>query len=200
MKEFWNDRYKNEAYAYGTAPNDFLKENFQYFPSNARILTLAEGEGRNAVFLAVQGHEVSAVDQSEYGRDKALTLAAKNNAAIDYQIGDLNDYAMGAESWDGIVSISAHTPPATRKKVLSAVKEALKPGGVFLLEGYNKAQLHLGTGGPKEADMLFSLTELNEAFPGFEILHAMDLVREIQEGEYHSGKSSVVQFIARKNG
>lgn len=198
MKEFWNERYNNEEYAYGTAPNDFLQENIHHFPPQSRILSLAEGEGRNAVFLASKGFDVSAVDQSEVGQAKALKLAGTQGLAIQYQIGDLNDYDMGASKWDGIISISAHTPSAVRKRVLSAVKAALKPGGIFLLEGYNAEQLNYGTGGPKDKDMLFSLDELKAAFSGFTILRAENLIRDISEGSYHSGKSSVVQFIARK--
>lgn len=198
MKEFWNERYSEETYAYGTNPNDFLKENIRLFAPQANILCLAEGEGRNAVFLAANGCNVSAVDQSDVGKVKALKLAEQQNVSIDYNIGDLGSYDMGQEKWDGIVSIWAHTPSSMRRYVFSAIKAGLKPGGIFLLEGYNIQQLEYKTGGPKEADMFFSLEELKEVFSGYEILHAANKIRDIEEGAYHAGASSVVQFVARR--
>lgn len=198
MKEFWNERYSHEAYAFGTSPNDFLTASVNLFSQPSRILCLAEGEGRNAVFLALEGHEVYAVDQSEAGKAKALKLAKEHGVSIHYQIGDLSQYDMGIGAWDGIISISAHTPSVLRKHILTSAKHALKPGGIFLLEGYNAEQLRYGTGGPKDEDMLFSLDELNAAFCDCTILHAKNTIRDIQEGLYHSGKSSVTQFIARK--
>jgi 2-polyprenyl-3-methyl-5-hydroxy-6-metoxy-1,4-benzoquinol methylase len=198
MKEFWNERYSEENYVYGEEPNDFLKEHIQIFPKEAKILCLADGEGRNGVFLASNGFDVSSVDLSEAGKSKALKLAGKKGVAIDYDIADLNDYDMGVAKWDGIISIFSHTPSAVRRRVLSAVKQALKPGGIFLLEGYNAGQLKYGTGGPKDEDMLFSLDELKTAFSDCKILRAENLVRDVNEGAYHWGESSVVQFIVQK--
>lgn len=198
MKEFWNERYSEEQYVYGEEPNDFLAANIHLFVPGASILCLADGEGRNGVFLATKGFEVSAVDQSETGRQKALKLAEKKGVSIHYEIGDLNDYDMRTGKWDAIVSIFAHTPSPVRSRILKAVKEGLKPGGIFLLEGYNPRQLEYGTGGPKDEDMLFKLDELKASFADCTILRAEDLVRDIQEGAYHWGTSSVTQFIVRK--
>lgn len=198
MKEFWNERYSEEGYVYGEAPNDFLEEQVHLFREKGNILCLADGEGRNGVFLAAKGFHVVSVDQSEIGRQKALALAEKNSVSIKYDIGDLNDYDMGQDEWDGIVSIFAHTPSPVRARVLKAVKTALKPGGIFLLEGYNAKQLEYNTGGPKDPDMLYSLDELKAAFDDCTILHAGNIERNIQESAYHWGISSVVQFIVRK--
>lgn len=196
--DFWDERYGKDEFAYGETPNNFLAENYQYFPEGGKILCLAEGEGRNAVFLAKQGFRVTAVDQSAAGQKKALQLAEKNQVNIDYELGDLNDYDLGEEKWDAIVSISAHTPPATRERLHKAIIKGLKPGGIFLLEGYNKQQLNYNSGGPKNEDMLFSLEELQNDFAEFTLLHAQNRLREVNEGVYHNGIASVTQIIAKK--
>lgn len=197
-KEFWNDRYSDNKYVYGEKPNDFLVESLEYFKDGSNILCIAEGEGRNAVFLATKGFNVTAVDQSSAGREKALNLAQKNNVHINYEVADLRNYNFGENIWDVIISIFAHTPYDVREHVHSSVKKALKEKGIFLLEGYNLKQLQYKTGGPKNEDMLFSKENLESDFAGFEILLSQDFIRHINEGEFHNGDSSVTQFIARK--
>ncbi|MCH2037684.1 MAG: methyltransferase domain-containing protein, partial [Rickettsiales bacterium] len=156
------------------------------------------GEGRNAVFLASQGFSVSAIDQSEVGQQKAKKLAEQENVTFAYDVVDISDYDMGHDKWDGIVAIFAHTEPDVRQKMIQGAKDGLKIGGVFLLEGYNKEQLTYGSGGPKEHYKMFSLAELKDAFNDFIIIKAENTIRDIHEGEYHDGTSSVVQFIAKK--
>lgn len=195
---FWNGRFGGEDYAYGTQPNDFLRENASLFRPGNAILSLAEGEGRNAVFLAAQGCKVRGVDFSQSGRTKALQLAERQGVTIGYDLADLTTYDMGEAVWDGVISIFCHLPDVHRPHLFQSIRRGLKPGGVLLLESYNQKQLGFGTGGPKDAAMLPSLDELKAAFAGFELLRAEDTVREIQEGALHSGKSSVTQFLARK--
>jgi len=195
---FWNDRYGEADYVYGIRPNDFLRENAALLDPGGAVLSLAEGEGRNAVFLARQGYKVQGVDFSQAGRNKALQLAGRFRVEIAYDVADLATYPMGEAKWDGIVSIFCHLSEEHRPGLFQSVKRALKPGGVLLLEAYNKKQLAYGTGGPKDAAQLLSLAELTLAFEGFEIVRAEDAEREIQEGPFHNGRGSVTQFIARK--
>ncbi|MCC7339941.1 MAG: class I SAM-dependent methyltransferase [Bryobacterales bacterium] len=196
--DFWNERYKGEDYAYGSEPNDFLREHASIFGESARVLSLGEGEGRNAVFLAQRGLRARGLDFSEEGQRKALRLAKARGVTIEYELADLGHYEMKEGIWDGVVSVFCHPPEKERPELFRSVISGLKPGGVFLLESYNKAQLALGTGGPKDAACLLSREELEDAFRGFEILLSRDLVRTIKEGSHHDGTSSVTQFIARK--
>jgi SAM-dependent methyltransferase len=197
---FWDERYKSDAYLYGAEPNDFLREHADLFRPGGRVLSLAEGEGRNAVFLAEQGCAVHGVDFSFEGQAKALDLAKARGVAIDYLLADLTCYDMGDGRWDAVVSIFCHLASRDRPPLYSAIRTALKPGGIFLLEGYNSGQLSYSTGGPTDADYLTSLDLLIEAFDGFEIVLARDVVHDIREGLGHTGSGSVTQFIVRKPG
>ena len=196
----WDQRYNNEEFAYGTEPNDFLKSEFAQIPKGGKVLCLAEGEGRNAVFLAKQGYEVTAVDQSPVGLVKATKFAAQNGVEISTVVADLNDYDLGENCWDGIVSIAAHVPPALRQKLHKQVVKALTDKGVFLLEAYTEKQLKMdGVGGPPNKELLMSLNELKEELSGLEFVIGQEVERHISEGQYHQGESAVVQVVARKS-
>jgi SAM-dependent methyltransferase len=196
--EYWDERYRDEAYFYGFSPNDFLREHAGLFEAGDRVLSLAEGEGRNAVFLAQRGCQVRGVDFSARGYEKAMRLAQQQGVAIEYDVADLTLYDMGEAKWDGVVSIFCHLSESDRLALYRSIRRGLKPGGVFLLESYNKKQLDYGTGGPKEVSHLVSLGDLTGAFDRFEIVLTQDIVRDVQEGTRHSGAGSVTQFIARK--
>jgi 2-polyprenyl-3-methyl-5-hydroxy-6-metoxy-1,4-benzoquinol methylase len=198
--EYWDQRYRGEAYFYGFRPNDFLREHAGLFQAGDRVLSLAEGEGRNAVFLAQHGCQVRGVDFSAQGYKKALELAQQQGVSIEYDVADLTRYDMGEAKWDGVVSIFCHLSESDRPALYRSIKRGLKPGGIFLLESYNKKQLEYGTGGPKDAFHLVSLTDLTGAFDGFEIVLARDIVRDVQEGTHHNGAGAVTQFIGRKAG
>lgn len=199
-KDFWNARYEQADYMYGTAPNDFLAASLPHFPDKARVLCLAEGEGRNAVFLAKQGFDVHAFDISDAGQAKANRLAQEHGVPLTYTVCDVNDFDFGQDQWDAIVSISAHTDPDTRRKTLKKALAGLKQGGIFLLEAYHPNQIEQGynTGGPKQTDWLVTLAELQEAFAGQNIRHQAALEREVHEGQHHTGKAFVTQFICAK--
>ena len=197
-QDFWNERYKEKEYIYGLNPNDFLAQNIKNLKSEGKLLCLAEGEGRNSVYLAKLGFEVEAVDFSLEAKNKALELARKNNVLIKYTVADLNKFDFGKNCFDAIISISAHTNSNLRKKIFSQVKTSLKKGGIFLLEGYNKSQINRNTGGPKDIDMLFAKNELEENFKDFKILHCHELTRNVVEGSYHNGEADVLQFIGKK--
>jgi SAM-dependent methyltransferase len=193
----WDERYSEEGFAFGDQPNDFLVE---VEPSLAKgdTLMLGDGDGRNGVWMAQQGHRVTSIDLSSVGVAKAKQLASHRGTTIDARVGDLETFDMGNESWDNIVSIFCHVPPAIRRSVHNNAKVALRPGGRFVLESYNAANIGRGVGGPQSADLTVELEELEADFAGWrlEIHRAID--RNIVEGEYHSGHSSTVQFVAVK--
>jgi SAM-dependent methyltransferase len=194
----WNQRYLVQEYVYGTAPNQFLETSSKLLKAPARVLCLAAGEGRNAVFLAKQGHHVLAVDQSQVGLDKAIELAKKQGTAIETEARDLADFEIEPGGFDAIISIFCHTPAPLRRALHRRVINGLKPGGLFLLEAFTPAQLELGTGGPRKLELLMSLSELREELIGLEFIQSQELLRDVTEGSLHKGEAAVVQVIGRK--
>lgn len=197
----WDKRYSEEGFAYGVEPNDFLKAHYSQIPKGGKVLCLAEGEGINAVFLAKQGFSVTAMDQSAVGLEKAQAWAAKNGVEISTVIADLNDYDLGVEAWDGIVSIFAHVPLTLRQKLHKQVVRALKKNALFILEAYTPAHIEMeGVGGPPAAqiDMFMSLAGLHNELSGLNFVIGLEVEREISEGQYHQGKGAVVQVMACK--
>jgi SAM-dependent methyltransferase len=197
MNTDWDMRYREPGYAYGRAPNDFIVAVTASIP-RGRILSLAEGEGRNAVYLASLGCRVTAVDSSSAGLRKAEALAAERGVAITAIVADLGHFRILPEHWDGIVSCYCHIPSSIRQALHRAVVRGLKPGGVFVLEAFSKQQLAYNSGGPQDADLLMSLVELKRELTGLEFIRAATLEREVQEGSRHTGLASVVQILARK--
>ena len=201
----WDSRYSEEGYAYGVHPNDFLKATWSSLrlPKNSKCLVLAEGQGRNAIFLAEQGMEVTAIDSSKVGLDKAQNLAAQRGVEIKTIQADLAEYDFHGtkNNWDAVVMIFGHFPPPIRTRVLDAIPEILRPGGYFLTECYTPAQLEYKTGGPLDAALMYS-RELFESCFGqkkrLDTLRNEELVRDVVEGKYHTGKAAVVQFIGQK--
>jgi SAM-dependent methyltransferase len=198
MKEFWDERYGESAFVYGVEPNEFLVSAAPWLPAGAEILSLGEGEGRNALFLAKAGHQVTAVDQSDVGLAKAARLAREAGCSVDTQVADLADFDLGVERYDAIVSIFCHLPAALRQSIHARIKRALRPGGLYLTESYSPEQLQYDTGGPKDGEMLVSLDELAREFADFEQLQAYAGTREVNEGEFHRGLAAVTQFVGRK--
>ena len=197
MTAFWDERYNQPDYVYGTAPNEFLVEAVAAVPPG-RALGLGEGEGRNAVYLAAHGFDVLAVDSSAVGLLKAQRLAAERGVSIDTVTADLADFALEPERWDLIYSIFCHLPPAIRRPLYARVVAGLKPDGRFVLEAYTPAQLSYDTGGPKDVTMLLSLEDLQAELSGLEFVRAQELMREVREGAHHTGLAAVVQLVARK--
>jgi len=193
----WDERYSEPGFAYGTAPNEFLVSVAGRIPKGT-ILSLAEGEGRNAIYLASLGYEVTGVDGSEVGLRKAAELAIDRGVAITTIHADLNKFEIGAEQWDGIITCYCHVPSALRIPLHQAVVRGLKPGGVFVLEAFSKEQLAYNTGGPQSPDLLMSLDDLKRELSGLEFIHAVQLERDVREGSRHTGLASVVQVLALK--
>lgn len=193
----WDQRYDTEAYAYGKQPNDFLAQHYRSLPRGA-VLSLAEGEGRNAVFLAKQGYAVTAVDGSRVGLAKAQRLAEEHGVRLELIHADLVDFEVGTARWDGIVSIFCPLPSAVRARLHAKVVAGLKTGGVYLLEAYTPEQLRYGTGGGRSADTMTSKAALERELAGLHFTHLEELERDVIEGAYHTGLSAVVQAIAVK--
>jgi SAM-dependent methyltransferase len=161
-----------------------------------RTLCVAEGEGRNAVFLAEHGHDVVAVDSSAVGLEKARRLAIERGVMIETVVEDLAHLDITAGSWDAIVSIFAHVPPEIRKPLHRKIVHGLRPGGMLVLEAYTPAQIELGTGGPPVAELTMNLEILREELDGLVFRHAVELQRDVVEGRFHTGKGAVVQVVA----
>ena len=193
----WDQRYDTAEYVYGTDPNDFLANVIAEMPKG-RTLCIAEGEGRNAVFLAEHGHEVVAVDSSAVGLQKASRLAKERGVQITTVVADLAEFEIEPDSWDAIVSIFAHVPPAVRRPLHKSIVEGLRSGGMLVLEAYRPEQITLGTGGPPVSDLTMTLNALREELAGLSFRHASELERDVVEGLYHTGKGAVVQVIAVK--
>ena len=192
----WNERYTVDEYIYGTEPNSFLVEHAEML--RGPVLSLAEGEGRNAVFLASLGLKVHGVDGSDVGLAKAQALARSNGVEIQTEVADLGMFEPEANHYGSVVSISAHLPSAVREKLYPLVERCLRPGGLILLEAYSENQLARDTGGPKDSDMLMTRAKIEREFPNCEPILLRELEREVCEGTYHTGVASVVQFIGRK--
>ena len=193
----WEERYGVDDYVYGTEPNSFLRDQVSVLPMGD-VLCLAEGEGRNAVFLATTGRRLSSVDLTEAGVAKTLRLAVSAGVFVDAVVGDLANYDLGVNRWDAIVSIFAHMPSPVRVDLHRRVVASLRPGGVFLLEAYTPDQIGKGTGGPGSADLMMTIEGLRSELEPLEFVHAEEREREIVEGTHHTGIGSVVQVIARK--
>ncbi len=193
----WDERYAVAEFVYGKEPNTFLAEHYLKLPKG-KVLSLAEGEGRNAVFLAAHGYEVTAVDASLVGLDKGRQLAKELGVHVEWIHADLNDFDLGLQQWDGIVSIFCPLPSSIRQKLYQKLPQALKPGGVFLLEAYTPDQIGRGTGGGNSLDVMQTVISLIAELPGLTFNHLQELEREVIEGIYHTGKGCVVQAIAQK--
>ena len=195
--DMWDQRFKETPYFYGKMPNDFVVSSVGYIPKG-EVLCLAEGEGRNSVFLARSGYKVTGVDFSEQALANARKLAQDNKVEVEYQQADLSEYAIGKNRWAGIVSIFCHLPKALRQRIHRNVVEGLQSGGVFVIEAYAPKQLQHGTGGPKDLDLLMALDDIKQELEGLDFVVAEETERIIFEGVGHNGPSAVTQVVAIK--
>jgi hypothetical protein len=200
MKQFWEDRYGKEEFAYGEEPNQFLKEQLISLELGT-ILFPAEGEGRNAVFAAELGWNVSAFDLSSEGQRKANLLAQKKGVEIDYILDPISDLPYTANQFDAMALIYAHFPANVKSTFHKLLSSYVKPGGIVIFEAFSKNHLTLNNekaGGPKDINMLFSVEEVQIDFSNFEVLYLKEEEVELSEGLFHNGISSVVRFVGRK--
>lgn len=193
----WDERYSEEGYAFGEEPNDFLVEVTDRIPAGD-VLVLGDGDGRNGVYLAQCGHRVVTIDLSPVGVEKSRALAASRAVTIDARVGDLETFDMGEHTWDAIVSIFCHVPSTLRDAVHRGIRQALKPGGVYVLEAYNEANIGRGVGGPQTPDMTVELAEVTDRFAGWEFDVAREVERDIVEGKFHNGVSATTQVLVRR--
>lgn len=195
----WNERFAGDAYYYGTEPNDFLVSQAARWQPGQRVLCLAEGEGRNAVWLARRGLDVTAVDLSDVGLDKTRRLAATHGVNVATVHADLADFDLGQAAWDGIVAIFAHLPSALRARVWPRIAPALRPGGCFVAESYAPGQQLRSTGGPRDVDMLPSADTMTAAFGAVLLTeHLWSGERDVREGQGHTGLALVTQYVGRR--
>ncbi|MEH7439477.1 class I SAM-dependent methyltransferase [Neobacillus drentensis] len=194
----WNTRFAAEHYVYGTEPNVFLKEMQKRLQLSGEVLTIAEGEGRNAVFLAEQGMKVTAWDYAESGLAKIKKLSKERGVSVQTELVDLNEAEWGQDQWDEVVCIFGHFPAELRKKTLQGVKGAVKPGGYFITEVYSRYQLPYNSGGPKDLGFLYTPEEFLQIFNDWRIVHFFMGEVERHEGDFHNGLSHVIQFVGQK--
>lgn len=194
---FWDERYGADDYMYGKEPNDFLKQNIDALPQGS-VMCLADGEGRNSVFVASTGRAAWSVDLSTHGPRKTMQLASERKVEVHAETADLATFDLGQNRWDAIVSIFAHMPKEVRADLHKRVAAALKPGGVFLLEAYTPTQVGRGTGGPQDASLTMQLEDLRVELAPLTFEIGQEIERNVVEGIGHTGMASVVQVIARK--
>ena len=196
-KQFWDKRYADSIYVYGEEPNEYFAESVQSL-AVGKIILPAEGEGRNAVYAAQLGWEVDAFDISAEGKKKADKLAKKHDVEINYKVQGFEEFEAALNSYDAIALIYAHVPGENREAYFQQCVNWLKPGGRLIFEGFSKTQLGKKTGGPKDEKMLFSMKELETDLKGLQFDYAEELDIQLNEGEFHRGKGSVVRIIATK--
>lgn len=194
----WHTRFQSEEYIYGTEPNVFLKEMQQKLELSGDGLAIAEGEGRNAVFLAEQGMNVTTWDFAESGLAKTEKLAKNKGVSVTTELVDLNEANWVENQWDELVCIFGHFPSEVRKKVLEGVKTTVKPGGYFVTEVYSIHQIPYKSGGPQNQDFLYAPEEFLKTFGDWRIVHFFmgEVVRT--EGKLHNGLAHVIQFVGQK--
>lgn len=196
---FWDRRYDGDGYVFGTEPNTWLRDHASVLPAGGRVLCVADGEGRNSVWLASEGFAVEAFDVSEVGVEKARALAAQQGVSVGFTVAGVDDYAWPTEAFDGVVGIFIQfAPPEMRASMFRRMLESLRPGGTLLLLGYGPRQLEFGTGGPPIAAHLYTTDLLADAFSALELVELERFEADVQEGPGHSGRSDLVGLVARR--
>lgn len=197
MKSFWDERFDRDEYVYGTEPNEFVASVFQHIPKG-KVLCLCEGEGRNAVFLARQGYDVTAVDASSVGLEKAKRLAAEHGVTIKTVVADLDDFRIEPDTWNGIIATFCHMPVELRQKVHAQCVSGLAPNGVIILEAFTPEQLNYKTGGPQSLALLMTLDDLKKELDGLTFKIAQEMVIDRKAGLFHTGLAAVVHVLGIK--
>lgn len=202
MNEFWDKRYSSETYAYGREPNKFFAKQLSEFKLG-KLLLPAEGEGRNAVHAAKLGWDVLAFDLSGEGKIKAEKLAEINKVSIEYQVCELSKIKLEENSFDAIGLIYVHFPPEKKTSYHRILDRYLKPGGFIILEAFSKSHIKISENnekpmGPQNIEMLFSIEEIKNDFPNYEIIKLVEEEVILSEGTFHIGNGSVIRFIGIK--
>lgn len=195
----WNNRFSKDGYVFGTEPNEWLRQRASVWKTGSTILCVADGEGRNSVWLAKQGHQVDAFDISDVGVAKARRLAEECQVKVDFAIAGCDDFAWKPNHYDGVAAIFVQfADPALRLRLFVNMVRSLKPGGSLLLVGYTPKQLDFGTGGPSVLSHLYTPEMLREAFGNLDIQALEEYETELTEGEGHKGRSAVIGLVATR--
>ena len=201
MSEFdrWQGRYAVQEYIFGEEPNAFLASKKDLLPKSGKALSVADGEGRNGVWLAQQGLDVLSLDFSPNGQLKARALAKARGATLSFELADVHEWTYPEAAFDVVVEIfTQFSDPVQRARKWDGMKRTLKPGGLLLLEGYTPKQLEYGTGGPKQLDHLYTRDMLAEAFGHFSKVEIRDYETQMSEGGGHAGMAAVIDLVAWK--
>lgn len=200
QKMFWNNKFADETYLYGKSPNRFVAEKAHLFKPNAHLLCLGEGEGRNATFLAGQGHKVTALDASDIGLEKAVSLAREKGLTIETIHADLSHWSFPPLCYDGVVSSYLHLPNPLRLSVFHGIAETLTDYGFFIGEFFSHDQLAFESGGPRNADLLYGLEEFEKLFAakGLKTWKLSKEIVHLDEGIGHKGDASVIRIVVQK--
>ncbi len=198
MRDFWEQRYSEPGWAYGVEPNAFLVSQAHRFRRGMRALVIGDGEGRNGVWLAQHGLDVLSVDYSEAGLKKARGLAAAKGTRLRTECVDLASWQWPVDQFDLIASIFVHFSPDLRASIHAAMVNALVPGGLIVLEAFNKSQVNFSSGGPRDPAMLYSAAELRQDFAQGAIAMIEESETHLEEGKYHRGPGAVVRAIVRR--
>ncbi|TNE50348.1 MAG: class I SAM-dependent methyltransferase [Deltaproteobacteria bacterium] len=199
MKDFWNERYSQEEYAYGLEPNEYLKAKLADLTPGTLFLP-GDGEGRNSVYAAQQGWTVDALDYSKAAQEKTLRLAQQHNVRVNHTVSDIADATFPPDTYDAVGLIYFHLPPELRAVAYPKMVSVLKPGGWLIVEVFSKEQLGRSSGGPKNEAMLFSLEIIQELFPDLTVHELTKTEVTLREGRYHEGDASVIRFLGQKQG
>jgi SAM-dependent methyltransferase len=194
----WNDRFAKEAYVFGTEPNEWLRRQASVWSAASQILCVADGEGRNSVWLAKQGHQVDAFDISDVGVAKARRLAADCDVSVNFAVAGCDDFAWPKNHYDGVAAIFVQfADPELRARMFENIVQSLKPGGSLVLVGYTPKQLEFGTGGPSVLSHLYTPDMLREAFSVLDIKVLEAYEPDLIEGDGHKGRSAVIGLVAK---
>ena len=197
--EHWNRRFEVEAYLFGTEPNVWLREHASVWQPGQRVLSIADGEGRNSVWLAQQGLVVDAFDISRVAVEKARKLAAARGVDVNFAVSDVDGYAWPEGVYDGVAAVFVQfAHPAMRARLFDRIKRALKPGGFLVLQGYTPRQLEYKTGGPPHAENMYTQALLREAFADIDIVELREYEAEVDEGTGHHGHSALIGMVGKK--
>lgn len=199
MNNFWNDRYKSDEYFYGETPNVFIKEQAFRLINHNKVIAFAEGEGRNAIFLAKQGHKVTAIDYSEDGLEKTKKLAKKHNVEVHTKKVDLLADSLPVDEYDAAIMVFGHFHNDHQKMILDKMIQTIKPGGLIMFEVYSKKQINYGTGGPKDVDMLYDPIDILTWYEKHKVIHFFNGEQERVEGKGHTGLADVIQVVISKS-
>ena len=195
----WQERFAAPGYVFGTEPNAFLKDHAHLLRKGEKALAIADGEGRNGVFLAEQGLDVLSVDFSPFAQAKARKLAAERGVTLRTAEADITNWTWPEAAFDVVAAIFFQfCLPPERDKIFAGIKKTLKPGGLLLLEGYGPKQLEYKTGGPSDLARLYTRALLQSAFGDFSSLDIREYDSVLHEGERHAGMSALIDLIGRK--